>query len=149
MGNETMGKKDREKKKQKKKQDKADKREQRKSNNDKGKSLEDMMMYLDENGNLSPKPMDPRKKKEIDVQHIQVGVMRKEDMPPEDKERNGVVRMFDHNKGFGFIKDNLSGDSVFVHANRLTEMIQEGDKVVFETESTPKGLSATKVKKVS
>lgn len=149
MGNETMGKKDREKKKQKKQQDKADKREQRKANNDKGKSLEDMMMYLDENGNLSPNPPDPRKKKEIDLQYIQVGVPRKEDLPPENKERNGIVRMFDHNKGYGFIKDHLSGESVFVHANKLTEMIQEGDKVVFETESTHKGLNAIKVKKVS
>lgn len=149
MGHETMGKKDREKKKLKKKQDKADKREQRKSQNDKGKTLEDMMMYLDENGNLSPNPPDPRRKKEISLDMIQIGVMKREDMPEENKERNGIVRMFDHNKGYGFIKDHLSGESVFVHANKLTEMIQEGDKVVFETESTHKGLSAVKVKKVS
>jgi cold shock CspA family protein len=148
MGNETMGKKDREKKKQKKKQDKEEKRQYRKNSNDKGKSLESMMMYLDENGNLSPTPPDPRKKREINAEMIQIGVMKKEDMPVEDKERTGVVRMFDHNKGYGFIKDNISGDSVFVHANKLTEMIQEGDKVVFETETTHKGLNATKVKKI-
>jgi cold shock CspA family protein len=149
MGNETMGKKDREKKKQKKKQDKEEKRQYRKNSNDKGKSLESMMMYLDENGNLSPTPPDPRKKREINAEMIQIGVMKKEDMPVEDKERTGVVRMFDHNKGYGFIKDNISGDSVFVHANKLTEMIQEGDKVVFETETTHKGLNATKVKKIA
>jgi hypothetical protein len=148
MGNETMGKKDREKKKQKKKQDKEEKRQYRKNSNDKGKSLESMMMYLDENGNLSPTPPDPRKKREINAEMIQIGVMKKEDMPVEDKERTGVVRMFDHNKGYGFIKDNVSGDSVFVHANKLSEMIQEGDKVLFETETTHKGLNATKVKKI-
>lgn len=148
MGRETSGKKDREKKKQKKQRDKADKREQRKTNNDKGKRLEDMMMYLDENGNLSSTPLDPRKVKEISAQMIQVSVPKKEDLPPEDKERNGVVRMFDHNKGYGFINDHVTGESVFVHANKLTEMISEGDKVIFETENTPKGLSAIKVKKV-
>jgi cold shock CspA family protein len=148
MGNETMGKKDREKKKQRKQQDKADKREQRKNNNDKGKSLEEMMVYMDENGNLSSTPPDPRKRKEISVEMIQIGVMKKEDMPVEDKERNGVVRMFDHNKGYGFIKDHVTGESVFVHANKLSEMISEGDKVIFETENTHKGLNAIKVKKV-
>lgn len=56
---DSFSKKENKKKKARKKQDKAQKREERKSNNDKGKSLEDMMAYVDENGNLST--VDPSK----------------------------------------------------------------------------------------
>jgi len=148
MANETMGKKDREKKKQKKKQDKAEKMLNRKDNNNKGKSLEDMMMYLDENGNLSPTPPDPRRMREIAPELIQIGVPKKEDLPVEDKTRTGTVRFFDITKGYGFIDDAVSRESIFVHKNQVKENIQEGQKVTFETEKTPKGLSAINVKRV-
>jgi hypothetical protein len=36
--------------------DKAQRKEERKNNNNKGKALEDMLAYLDENGNLSTTP---------------------------------------------------------------------------------------------
>ncbi len=143
-----MGKKDREKKKQKKKQDKEDKMQSRKMHNNKGKSLEDMMMYLDENGNLSPTPPDPKKMREIAPEFIQIGVPKKEDLPVEDKTRTGVVRFFDITKGYGFIDDSVTRESIFVHKNRVSENIQEGQKVTFETERTPKGLSAINVKRV-
>jgi cold shock CspA family protein len=148
MGMETMAKKDREKKKQKKKQDKMDKKANRKDSNDKGKSLEDMMVYLDENGNLSPTPPDPRRMKAIDAESIQIGIPRKEDMPAEETLRTGKVRFFDKTKGYGFIDDAANRDSIFVHQNGLTEEIREGDKVSFETEKTAKGLNAVKVKKI-
>jgi cold shock CspA family protein len=148
MGQETMGKKDREKKKQKKKIDKQEKREERKSNNNKGKSFEDMLMYLDEDGNLSPTPPDPRKKREINLETIQIGIPKQEDLPQEDPIRNGVVKFFDQSKGYGFINDLQSQESVFIHINKLSEAIKEGDKVTFETERSPKGLSAIRVKKV-
>eukprot|EP01012_Entosiphon_sulcatum_P027002 TRINITY_DN32543_c0_g1_i1.p2 TRINITY_DN32543_c0_g1~~TRINITY_DN32543_c0_g1_i1.p2 ORF type:complete len:149 (-),score=28.55 TRINITY_DN32543_c0_g1_i1:17-463(-) len=148
MANETMGKKDREKKKQKKKQDKAEKMLNRKDHNNKGKSLEDMMMYLDENGNLSPTPPDPKKMREINPEFIQIGVPKKEDLPPEEKTRTGTVRFFDITKGYGFIDDAVTKESIFVHKNQVKENIQEGNKVSFETEKTPKGLSAINVKRI-
>lgn len=148
MANETMGKKDREKKKQKKKQDKAEKMLNRKDNNNKGKGLEDMMMYLDENGNLSPTPPDPKKMREIAAEFIQIGVPRKEELEAEDKTRTGTVRFFDITKGYGFIDDAVTRESIFVHKNQVKENIQEGHKVTFETERTPKGLSAINVKRV-
>ena len=43
--------------------EKREKAEERKANSDKGKSLEDMMAYIDENGNISSTPPDPGKKK--------------------------------------------------------------------------------------
>jgi len=42
-------------------------------------------------------------------------------------------------------KDSQSGESIFVHLNALSSPIKENDKVSFEVERGPKGLSATKV----
>ncbi len=53
---ETFNKKEMEKKRIKKKQDKALKREERKNDPNKAKSFEDMLAYVDENGNLSSSP---------------------------------------------------------------------------------------------
>lgn len=60
---ETFNKRERERKKAKKQQDKKEKMKERKDNKEKGKSLEDMMAYLDENGNLINSPPSPGKKK--------------------------------------------------------------------------------------
>ena len=59
--------------------------------------------------------------------------------------KTGVVSWFNNDKGFGFIKDSQSGESIFVHMNALSSPIKENDKVTFEVERGPKGLSATKV----
>jgi len=71
---ETFSKKEKEKKKLKKRQDKEEKMDERKANVSKGKSLDDMMAYIDENGNLSATPPDPKKKTVINVEDIQIGV---------------------------------------------------------------------------
>ena len=53
-------------------------------------------------------------------------------------------------KNFGFISQDGAGD-LFFHANNLEgasfDQLREGDAVTFETENTPKGLAAVKVKK--
>ena len=56
---ETFNKKEREKKRRKKRQEKLEKKEERKSNSNKGKRLEEMFSYVDENGNLTSTPPDP------------------------------------------------------------------------------------------
>ena len=48
---ETWNKKEREKKKQQSKKEKAERKLERKENSKGGKSLDDMLAYLDENGN--------------------------------------------------------------------------------------------------
>jgi len=53
---ETFGKKQKEKQRLKKRQDKQQKMEERKANSKKGKSLNEMLAYVDENGNLSSTP---------------------------------------------------------------------------------------------
>jgi hypothetical protein len=50
---ETYNKREKDKKRIKQRMDKAEKKEQRKANSNKGKPLEDMLAYVDENGNLS------------------------------------------------------------------------------------------------
>lgn len=150
MGNfgETIGKKERDKKKMKQRQEKAEKMEERKAKAKKGQSLEDMMAYVDENGNISSKPPDPRMKKQFRQEDMQISIPKNENREQVDVIRNGVVTFFNEAKGFGFIKDMQSQESVFIHVNQMTERIKENDKVTFETENGPKGLNAVNVKKV-
>ncbi len=143
---ETFGKKEKQKKKLKQRQEKAEKMEERKANTKKGKSLDEMMAYLDENGNLTSTPPDPKMKRVFNQEDIQIGVPKQEDMPPEEP-RTGVVTFFNEAKGFGFIRDLKTQESVFIHVNQLTEPINESDKVIFEVEMGPKGLNAVNVKK--
>lgn len=144
---ETFSKKEREKKKLRKQQDKKEKTEDRKANNVKGKTLNDMMAYVDENGNITSTPPDHTKRRTILAENIQIGTPKQEDVEVEAI-RNGVVSFFNESKGYGFIKDLQSQESVFVHINGILEQIKEKDKVTFETEQGQKGLNAIKVKKV-
>ena len=100
----TFAKKEKEKKKAKKKQDKAQKREERKVVNNKGKTLDDMIMYIDENGNLSKTPIDMSQRREIDPDTIQLGATA---MPDPDEEFTGIVS-FISDKGYGFIVEDGS-----------------------------------------
>ncbi|PKP50718.1 MAG: DNA-binding protein [Bacteroidetes bacterium HGW-Bacteroidetes-11] len=146
---QTWNKIENEKKKQKKKKDKAAKKLERSTNTSDGNSLDDMMAYVDEYGRISDTPPDPTAKKiVIKVEDIEVGVRKKEDMDPVDEFRTGIVTFFNDSKGFGFIKDLLTGDSIFVHIKELAEPIKENNKVTFKIERGPKGLSAFEVKVV-
>jgi len=59
----TFNKREKEKQRQQVKQQKREKMEERKANGNKGKSLDDMMAYIDEDGNISSTPPDQKKKK--------------------------------------------------------------------------------------
>ena len=146
---ETYSKKEKEKQRQKKKKDKEEKKEDRKANAQKGQSLDQMLAYVDENGNISAVPPDPRKKKQINEEDIQLGATKQDSGPAEEVIRQGVVTFFNTSKGYGFIKDMQSQESVFVHINALVEPINEQDKVTFSTTMTPKGPNAIDVKKVA
>lgn len=61
---------------------------------------------------------------------------------------NGTVKFFNNSRGFGFIIPEEGDKDVFVHANGLVDEINEGDKVNFDIEEGPKGLSAVNVKVV-
>ena len=61
---------------------------------------------------------------------------------------NGTVKFFNNFKGFGFITPETGGKDVFVHKNDLIDEINEGDKVSYDVEETPKGMNAINVKVV-
>ncbi len=146
--NETFSKKEQQRKKEKQRKEKAEKMQARKANVQKGKPLSEMMAYIDENGNISDTPPDPKKAKAFRQEDMEIGVPKQ--APPSEEERikNGTVSFFDESKGFGFINDSLSGERVFVHTSQLTERIQEGDKVQFEVEMGFKGPNAVNIKRV-
>jgi cold shock CspA family protein len=142
---ETWNKKEREKKKKQNKKEKSERMQERKEN-PKTKTLDDMMAYIDENGNISNTPPDPKKMRKVKLEDIEIGVPRQGEMDPADLIRKGTVTFFNTEKGYGFIKDLETQESVFVHANSLQELIKEGNKVIFEVEMGPKGANAVNVK---
>jgi len=142
---ETYSKKEKEKKKQQKRKEKEEKREERKANSKKGKSFEDMIAYVDENGQLSSTPPDPNKRKVINLEDIQLGARIEKAPDPEDLIRKGKITLFNTEKGYGFIKDERSQESVFFHVNGLLGPVKENDRVTFETEMGQKGKIAVKV----
>lgn len=143
----TYSKKENEKKRLKKQKDKQEKKEERQANAKKGLALEDMMAYVDENGNISSTPPDPKKKKVINTEDIQIGISRQEDIIDENPIKKGTVTFFNDSKGYGFIKNTETQESIFVHVNGLTMQIKEGDKVTFEVEMGQKGPTAVRVSK--
>lgn len=142
---ETFNKKELEKKKIQKRKEKEQRREERKANAQEGKSWEDMMAYVDENGNITSTPPDPNKKTKINTDEIVTG-SRNILSHQADHVKKGKVTFFNTSKGFGFIKDMESGESIFVHSNGLLNPIKENDIVTFETERGIKGMNAVRVK---
>jgi len=62
--------------------------------------------------------------------------------------QEGTVKWFNETKGYGFIaKDD--GDDIFVHVSAIAKpgfkTLEEGERVKFDVEKTPKGLAAVNV----
>ena len=140
---ETWNKKELEKKKQKKKQEKEARKEERKANA-KGSSFE--IAYVDEFGNFSSTPPDPKNKVEINEAEIQVSVPKQAPPSKADLIRKGTVTFFNESRGYGFIRDSETQESVFVHVNSTLDPIRENSKVTLEVEMGPKGPNAVRVK---
>lgn len=144
---ETFNKKEKEKKRLKKRKEKEAKREERRANSQ-GGGLENMMAYIDENGNITDTPPDPTKKKStVKASSIEVSVPKTEKQEM-SAIRKGRVEFFNHDKGFGFIKELETQEKFFVHVNGLTEEVTEGNMVEFELERGMKGMNAVNVVKV-
>ena len=64
----------------------------------------------------------------------------------------GTVKWFNEAKGFGFIQQE-SGEDVFVHFSQIQgdgfKTLTDGDQVEYDVTQGPKGLAATKVRKVA
>ena len=100
---QTQNKREKEKKKLKKKKEKEARRLERKENSNKGGSFEDMIAYVDANGNLTDTPPDSSEKVEVQAEDIEISVPKKEDREEEEVilDTEGKVSFFDHSKGFG------------------------------------------------
>jgi cold shock CspA family protein len=143
---QTFSKKEREKKKRKKKQAKIEERQRRKlEKKERGKlTFEDQISYVDYNGNLTSTPPDPTKKEKIKAEEIVLGIPPKVD-DSDESDKSGKVKFFNEEKGFGFIVEDVSKESIFVHANDLSIQLKEGDKVSFKIESGIKGPKAVEL----
>ena len=130
---ETFNKKEKEKKRQQKRQEKEERKAERKANAKSGQDWESMMAYVDENGNISATPPDPKKKLSIQESEIVIG-SRNIGGIETDPIRKGKVTFFNTSKGYGFIRDLKTQESIFVHVNALREPIKENDLVSFQTE---------------
>ena len=60
--------------------------------------------------------------------------------------KHGTVKFYNEQKGFGFIKDNETGQDVFTHATGLLEDIRENDQVTYDVTEGKKGPNAINVK---
>jgi cold shock CspA family protein len=143
----TSSKKEMEKKRLQKRKEKEERKRERHANAGEKKSLEDMMAYVDENGNISSTPPDPSKKKVISTDDIAIATPKGTNAAV-DSVHTGKVTFFNSSKGYGFIKDDRTQESIFVHVNSVKFPIKENDKVAFHVERGPKGMNAISVTKI-
>jgi len=143
---ETWNKKEKEKKKQKKRLEKEQKKQERKANAKNESNFDDMIAYVDENGQITSTPPDPAKKTKIKEEDIEISIPRRETVEQAEVLRKGVVTFFNSSKGYGFIRDLETQESIFVHINGLIDQIKETDKVTFEVVMGQKGPNAIEVK---
>lgn len=139
----TSDKREKEKQRQKEQREKKEKMEERRANQAKGKTLDEMLAYVDENGNITSTPPDPEKRKVVNAEDIDIGVPKRE---AEDPLKEGKIDYFDGSKGFGFIIQT-NGEKVFFHINQTTYPVKEGDWVNYTVERGPKGWNAVDVTK--
>lgn len=146
---ETFSKRERRKKKIERRREKEFRRDERRQLPVKQKSLEEMMAYVDENGNLSDTPPDPKNAYKAAVEDIVIDIPR---ALPDDPDAipTGVVSYFDPSKGYGFIINDQTQERLFVHVNSFAEPTTElsiGDKVSYTPTRSPRGMQATAVVK--
>ena len=143
---ETFGKKEVRNKQLKKRKEK-EKRRLEKKEQDKKSNFDDMLAWVDENGQICSTPPDLSKKAEVKAENIDIAV-------PKDRLKNnnsvlqGKIRTFDESTGYGFINCPKLNESIFVHANNCLEKIKTGDTVEFEIDKGIKGIKAVNVKVV-
>lgn len=65
-----------------------------------------------------------------------------------EQKKQGTVKWFKKDKGFGFI-EVIDGQDIFVHISQVSENLSQGDLVEFVPRQSKKGYVATEVKKVS
>ncbi|MDH6251564.1 CspA family cold shock protein [Chryseobacterium sp. H1D6B] len=138
---DSFSKKENFKKKIQKQKEKAMRREDRKTNNNKGKGFDEMLLYVDTNGQLTSTPPDGDEREEINPENIQLGAAP---IAEEEIRKSGIVTFFSE-KGYGFITEDRTKENVFFHTNNCAHPVKKGNKVSFEKERSAKGFSAVDI----
>ncbi len=138
---QSFGKKENEKKKQAKRLEKQKRKEARQAGGT--SSFDDMIAYVDENGNLCDTPPEVNLKKEINPDNVVIATPKKIETGPVTFK--GRVEHFNEAKGYGFIKDLGSTEKYFFHISEAPAGIAEGNLVIFETERGTRGMNAVRI----
>lgn len=141
---ESFNKKAKEQKRLKQRQDKQQKLEERKQNGGKGKGLDEMMAYVDENGNIVDTPPDPTLRQEVNLEDIQISTPQGN---ARDNRRSGRLQFYNEEKGFGFIMDDRNQERVFVHGSNLAFQVQLNQKLEYDLQAGDRGWVAVNVTK--
>lgn len=138
----TFNKRENEKKKASRRLEKQKRKEERKASGT--SSLDDMIAYVDENGNLTSTPPEERNKEKVKVEEIAISTPKKEAVEPEILK--GRIEFFNTDKGYGFVKDLASTEKYFFHISSAPANIAQGNIVFFETERGARGINAVRIK---
>ena len=60
--------------------------------------------------------------------------------------KKGTVKFFNQTKGYGYIKEEGTGQEIFVHVSGLKDEIKENDRVIFDIQDGKKGPNAVNVR---
>lgn len=134
-------KRDNEKKKEQKKKDKQLRKEARKGNAT--SSFDDMIAYVDANGNLTDTPPTIGLKEEIDPTSIAISTPKMQEIAQEPL--SATVDFFAPNRGYGFLRDTASGERVFFHISNAPDDITEGMHVSYEIGQGERGPAALNI----
>ena len=65
----------------------------------------------------------------------------------------GTVRFYNETKGFGLITPDLEGPTLFVHSSSIrtpgVKKLRATQRVEFESENRPEGLTATNIRMIA
>jgi len=141
---ESFSKKEVRNKQLKKRKEKKERRDEKKEN---GKqSFEEMIAYVDEMGVISSTPVDLSQKRKVAPESIELDISKRNSRDKEDSLNFGIVSKFDNSKGYGFIIDSKSRDSVFFHISDCIDEISKGNTVEYNIEQGANGFKAKNVK---
>lgn len=141
---ETSNKKEVRSKQDKKRKDKEKKRIIRKENENSDPN--NMIAYVDEYGMITSTPPDLDRRKQTKLEDIEISIPKRDASQMADPIRKGIMTYFNDAKGFGFIRDLETQQSVFAHINNFLEEIQLDNVVSFEIENGQRGPAAVNVK---
>jgi cold shock CspA family protein len=141
---QTSQKTEKEKNKKRRQKEKDEKKAFRKANSNKGKGMESMMAFVDHNGQLTDTLPDPKLKHEVKLEDIQLGA-RSFEREDAQGPRTGRIAIYNTQKLYGFIKDNVTQEKIFFHYSNVNGPVKEGDMVNYEIAKGPKGMNAVNV----